>query len=119
MIIDKGEKMKIKLLQRQMEKVTLKFWNNMIILSVFMLLLLGSVSAEDTVLVEENSLVSPGGMSAGNLKATLTEETAVKAYNQLSFVEPRGQIESVHSVSTAGQNEYEIKNEIISHLTFT
>ncbi len=56
--MDEGEKMKRNMLKRQMKKVTLKFWNNMIVLSVLMLLLVGSVSAADTALSESDPVTS-------------------------------------------------------------
>jgi len=102
--------MKRKMLKRQMKKISLKFWNNMIVLSVLMLLLVGSVSAADTALSDQNSVVGSSDGSYNDVQASLTDEAAVKAYNAMSLVEPKAMIKSVNSLSLVSGADYEIES---------
>ncbi len=106
--MDKGEKMKRNMLKGQMKKVTLKFWNNMIVLSVLMLLLVGSVSAAEPQQSSESSGNSNTALSDA-VRASLTEETAIKAYTVLSIAEPKATVKSVNRASLTANNVYEIQ----------
>jgi hypothetical protein len=110
MYVDEGEKMKKILLNRQLKKVTLKFWNNMIILSVLMLLLVGSVSAVDTVFSDQESIGNTNDTFYNDVQASLTKESAVKAYNVMSLMEPNALIKSVNSLSLVSDIVYEIES---------
>lgn len=107
--MDEGEIMKRKMFQRQMKKVTLKFWNNMIVLSVLMLLFISSVSAAGDANSNQDSVENASDSLSNNVKASLTEESAVRAYNALSLREPKAMIKSVNSLSLSNAN-YEIKS---------
>jgi len=110
MYMDEGEKMKKILLNRQLKKVTLKFWNNMIILSVLMLLLVGSVSAADTALSDQKSIGNTNDALYNDVQASLTKESAIKAYNAMSLMEPKALIKSVNPLSLVSDIDYEIKS---------
>ena len=108
--MDEGEKMKRNMVKRQMKKVTLKFWNNMIMLSVLMLLLMGSVSAANTALSDQDPVVSPNDDQSYNVQAALTDDAAVRAYNVMSLREPKAMIKSVNLLSLVSNADYEIKS---------
>jgi len=108
--MDEGEKMKKILLDRQLKKVTLKFWNNMIILSVLMLLLVGSVSAADTALSDQKSIGNTNDALYNDVQASLTKESAIKAYNAVSLMEPKALIKSVNPLSLVSDIDYEIES---------
>lgn len=110
MYMDEGEKMKKILLNRQLKKVTLKFWNNMIILSVLMLLLVGSVSAADTALSDQKSIGNTNDALYNDVQASLTKESAIKAYNAMSLMEPKALIKSVNPLSLVSDIDYEIES---------
>ena len=110
MYMDEGEKMKKILLNRQLKKVTLKFWNNMIILSVLMLLLVGSVSAADTALSDQKSIGNTNDALYNDIQASLTKESAIKAYNAMSLMEPKALIKSVNPLSLVSDIDYEIES---------
>lgn len=108
--MDEGEKMKKILLNRQLKKVTLKFWNNMIILSLLMLLLVGSVSAADTALSGQESIGGTNDALYNDVQASLTKESALKAYNAMSLMEPKALIKSVNPLSLVSDIDYEIES---------
>lgn len=110
MYMEECEKMKIKMLKMQMKKISLKFWNNMIVLSVLILFLISSVSAADTALSDQNSVVGSSDESYNDVQASLTDEAAVKAYNAMSLAEPKAMIKSVNSLSLVSGADYEIES---------
>ena len=110
MNMDEGEKMKNKKLKRHLRKVSLKFWNNMIVLSVLMLFFITSVSAAGTALSDQDAVISSDDDQSYNVRASLTDNAAVKAYNALSLVEPKAMVKSVNPLSSLSSNDYEIES---------
>lgn len=108
MYMDEGEKMKIKRLKRQMKKISLKFWNNMIVLSVLMLFLISSVSAADPALSDQESIVTDSDDNQLTyVQAALTEEDAV---NALTLAEPNALISNINLLSLTSDTDYEIES---------
>jgi len=106
--MDEGEKMKIKRLKRQMKKISLKFWNNMIVLSVLMLFLISSVSAADPALSDQESIVTDSDDNQSTyVQAALTEEDAV---NALTLAEPNALISNINLLSLTSDTDYEIES---------
>ena len=108
MYMDEGEKMKIKRLKRQLKKISLKFWNNMIVLSVLMLFLVSSVSAADPALSDQESIVTDSDDDQSTyVQAALTEEDAV---NALTLAEPNALISDINLLSLTSDTDYEIES---------
>lgn len=108
MYMDEGEKMKIKRLKRQMKKTSIKFWNNMIVLSVLMLFLISSVSAADPALSDQESIVTDSDDDQSTyVQAALTEEDAV---NALTLAEPNALISNINLLSLTSDTDYEIES---------
>lgn len=108
MYMDEGEKMKIKRLKRQLKKISLKFWNNMIVLSVLMLFLVSSVSAADPALSDQESIVTDSDDDQSTyVQAALTEEDAV---NALMLAEPNALISDINLLSLTSDTDYEIES---------
>ena len=106
--MDEGEKMKIKRLKRQMKKTSIKFWNNMIVLSVLMLFLISSVSAADPALSDQESIVTDSDDDQSTyVQAALTEEDAV---NALTLAEPNALISNINLLSLTSDTDYEIES---------
>lgn len=106
--MDEGEKMKIKRLKRQMKKISLKFWNNMIVLSVLMLFLISSVSAADPALSDQESIVTDSDDDQSTyVQAALTEEDAV---NALTLAEPNALISNINLLSLTSDTDYGIES---------
>jgi len=106
--MDEGEKMKIKRLKRQLKKISLKFWNNMIVLSVLMLFLVSSVSAADPALSDQESIVTDSDDDQSTyVQAALTEEDAV---NALMLAEPNALISDINLLSLTSDTDYEIES---------
>jgi hypothetical protein len=110
--MDEGEKMKIKRLKRQMKKTSLKFWNNMIVLSVLMLFLISSVSAADPALSDQESIVTDSDDDQSTyVQAALTEEDAV---NALTLAEPNALISNINLLSLTSDTDYEIESSTVT-----
>ena len=106
--MDEGEQMKRKMLNRQMKKVTLKFWNNMIVFLCMVVVVVGSVSAAEPQQSSQNSGNSNTAFYDA-VRASLTEETAIQAYTALSIAEPKATIKSVNRASLTANADYEIQ----------
>jgi len=130
MKFNKGEIMRRKMKNKQLRKVTLKFWNNMLVLAVFAFLLVGSVSAAQTSLNSPDSTDETIDYSSDDVQLTLSNAEAVKAYNVICLREPNALVKSCDKLSLAINSDYEIEStynvktkygdakvSVISHVT--
>jgi len=109
MYVHKGDKMKRNINKRQMRKVSLKFWNNMILFSILVMFIIGSLSA---VTAAEPSYSYQGASTnsmPNDIRPTLTSSDAIKAFNAVSLRDPNARITNVYQNSLTA-NDYEVES---------
>ena len=108
--MNKGDRLKKNMKNRQMRKVSLKFWNNMIVISIFMLFLLGNISSADTAQNEVLSTSSNEYISS-DVELSLTDANEITAYNVVSVTEPNADVIDIKKISSYKDNDYEVKSD--------